>query len=43
MEKWEYTISVRRAVRDALEKPSILRCPIERPVDVAIKWMLDGI
>ena len=28
---------------DALEKLSILRCPIDRPVDVAIKWMLDGV
>ena len=29
------------AKRDALEKLSILRCPLERPLDHAIRWMLD--
>ncbi|MYE01564.1 MAG: hypothetical protein F4Y03_09825 [Alphaproteobacteria bacterium] len=29
------------AKRDALEKLSMLRCPLGRPLDRAIKWMLD--
>ena len=28
------------ASRDALEKLSILRCPYDRPIDAAIKWLL---
>ena len=28
------------ANRDALEKLSMLRCPLERPIDHAIRWML---
>lgn len=30
------------AKRDALVKLSILRCPLERPLDHAIRWILDG-
>ena len=30
------------AKRDALEKLSILRCPIEKPIDHTIRWMLNG-
>ena len=30
------------AKHDALERLSMLRCPIELPVDSAIKWMLDA-
>ena len=29
------------AKQDALEKLSMLRCPFDRPIDTAIKWMLD--
>ena len=31
------------AKRDALEKLSMLRCPIDKPLDAAIKWMLEGV
>ena len=31
------------AKRDALEKLTILRCPIDRPLDQAIKWITDGV
>ena len=30
------------ARRDALIRLSMLRCPIEKPVDHAIKWLLNG-
>ena len=30
------------AKQDALEKLSILRCPLNQPLDKAIRWMLDG-
>ena len=29
------------AKEDALRKLSILRCPLDQPLDKAIKWMLD--
>lgn len=29
------------ARRDALEKLSLLRCPIEQPLDRGIRWMLE--
>lgn len=30
------------AKADALRMLSILRCPLERPLDKAIRWMLEG-
>ena len=30
------------AKKDALEKLSVLRCPIEQPIDRTIKWIVSG-
>ena len=29
------------AIQDAINKLSVLRCPIDAPLDCALKWMLD--
>ena len=34
--------STEDAKRDALEKLSMLRCPFDKPIDTAIKWILDN-
>ena len=35
-------VTEEEARRDALIRLSMLRCPIEKPVDHAIKWLLNG-
>ena len=35
--------SQEEAKKDALEKLSVLRCPIDKPIDRALKWMLDAL
>ena len=35
-------VTEEEAMRDALIRLSMLRCPIEKPVDHAIKWLLNG-
>ena len=35
-------VTEEEARRDALIRLSMLRCPIEKPVDHAIKWLING-